>query len=199
MIGSGPNGLSAAASVVKAGYSVLVIEAADEIGGGARTLPLTLPGFRHDTCSAIHPLAVASPAFMSMPLEQYGLAWIHPEIPLAHPLDGGRAVTLERSLGATAISLGKDADAYQRLFAPVVANWTVLTELSTGKLRFPHDAAALARVAFTSMRSAMSVLAGFHDPGARALLAGLAAHSNLPLEDAFSAGFAVSIPLPEVG
>ena len=193
MIGSGPNGLSAAASVAEAGFSVLVLEAADEIGGGARTLPLTLPGFLHDTCSAIHPLAVTSPAFIAMPLDQYGLAWIHPEIPLAHPLDGGRAVTLERSLHATAANLGKDADAYQRLFAPVVANWTALTELSTGKLRFPQNAAGLLRVAYASMRSAMNVLAGFHDPGARALLAGLAAHSNLPLEDAFSAGFAVSM------
>jgi phytoene dehydrogenase-like protein len=140
-IGSGPNGLSAAASVARAGLSVLVIEAADEIGGGARTLALTLPGFLHDICSAIHPLAVSSPAFTAMP--QFGLAWIHPEI----PLDGRRAVTLERSLRAAATNLGKDADAYHRLFAPIVANWATLTELSTGKIGIPQDAVGLLRVA----------------------------------------------------
>ena len=193
VVGSGPNGLSAAASIAKAGYSVLVIEAAEEIGGGVRTLPLTLPGFLHDVCSAIHPLAIGSPAFTAMPLAQYGLDWVHPEIPLAHPLDGGRAVTLERSLNSTATNLGQDADTYHRLFAAVVANWNTLTELSTGKVRFPKDATGLVRAGFTSMRSAMSVLNGFHDPGARALLAGLAAHSNLPLENAFTAGFAVSL------
>ena len=144
-IGSGPNGLSAAASVARAGLSVLVIEAADEIGGGARTLALTLPGFPHDICSAIHSLAVSSPAFTAMP--QFGLAWIHSEIPLAHPLDGRRAVTLERSLHATATNLGKDADAYHRLFAPIVANWATLTELSTGKIGIPQDAVGLLRVA----------------------------------------------------
>ena len=194
VVGSGPNGLSAASSIAKAGYSVLVIEAAEEIGGGARTLPLTLPGFRHDICSAIHPLAVSSPAFTGLPLAEYGLDWIHPEVPLAHPLDEGRAVILERSLTATAKGLGQDAEAYHRLFAPVIANWSLLSELSAGKARFPQNAPGLVRTAFTSMRSATSVLdGGFHDPGARALLAGLAAHSNLPLENAFTAGFAVSL------
>ena len=126
MIGSGPNGLSAAVSIAGAGHSVLILEAAREIGGGARTLPLTLPGFLHDLCSAIHPMAAGSPIFGRMPLDEYGLDWVQPEFPLAHPLDGGRAVTLHRSVGETARGLGKDGAAYHGLFAAAAGDWGLL-------------------------------------------------------------------------
>src|SRR6266568_9342512 len=114
VIGSGPNGLAAAITIARTGRSVIVFEARDTIGGGARTKELTLPGFLHDVCSAIHPLAAASPFFRSLPLEQYGLEWVHPTIPLAHPLDDGTASLLERSVAATGRSLGRDARAYEQ-------------------------------------------------------------------------------------
>src|SRR5579859_4239699 len=105
IVGSGPNGLAAAITLAQAGRSVLVFEAKDTIGGGARTKELTLPGFRHDVCSAIHPLGLGSPFFRTLPLEQYGLEWVHPSSPLAHPLDDGTAMILERSIEATGETL----------------------------------------------------------------------------------------------
>src|SRR4030067_1153870 len=118
IVGSGPNGLAAAITLARAGRSVLVLEAKDTIGGGTRTKQLTLPGFWHDVCSAIHPLGVSSSFFRSLPLSDFGLEWIHPQAPLAHPLDGGRAIFLERSIEATAAGLGADAPAYRRVFTP---------------------------------------------------------------------------------
>jgi phytoene dehydrogenase-like protein len=194
VIGSGPNGLSAAASIAEAGFSVLVIEASQEIGGGTRTLPLTLPGFRHDICSAIHPLAISSPAFSRRPLAEYGLEWVHPAIPLAHALDGGQAIAMERSLRTTADRLGEDGEAYYRLLAPAVDHWQFLNDLAGGKCRTPRDSAGLLRLALQSARSAVGLMESrFRGAGAKALLAGLAGHANLPLEDAFSAGFGISM------
>ena len=115
VIGSGPNGLGAAITLAGAGRSVTVFEAQDTVGGGARSEKLTLPGFVHDVCSAVHPLAVSSPLFRSLPLERHGLAWVHPQLPLAHPLDGGTAAILHRSLDATAAALGPDEAAFLRL------------------------------------------------------------------------------------
>src|SRR5690242_19816397 len=144
VVGSGPNGLTAAITLARAGLSVLVLEASDEAGGGARTLPLTLPGFLHDICSAIHPLAVSSAVFRDMPLEANGLEWVHPDAPLAHPLDGGRAVLLERSVESTARALGPDVRAYTRLFAPLADDWERFTTLILGPRQFPqHPLAAL--------------------------------------------------------
>ncbi len=119
IVGSGPNGLAAAITLARAGRSVLVIEGRDTVGGGMRTAELTLPGFRHDICSAVHPLGMASPFFRSLPLEQHGLRWIQPDAPLAHPLDDGQAVVVERSFEATAAYLGRDAAAYRRLIEPL--------------------------------------------------------------------------------
>src|ERR1051325_5946945 len=116
VVGSGPNGLAAAIAIAREKRSVLVLEAQPTLGGGARSAELTLPGFVHDVCSAIPPMAVASPLFRSLPLEQHGLQWIHPPAPLAHPLDDGPAILQERSIDATAANLGVDADAYRRLF-----------------------------------------------------------------------------------
>jgi len=189
VIGSGPNGLTAAVTIAGAGYRVLVLEAAGEIGGGTRTLGLTLPGFLHDICSAIHPLAVSSPALLAMPLGLHGLEWIQPAAPLAHPLDGGRSVALDRSLATTATSLGGDGGAYHRLFSPAVRNW----ELLTGNLRIPRDPIGLLRFGRSSARPASRLLETFRGTPARALVAGAAAHSNLTLEASFTSGFALSL------
>ncbi|HEX3271107.1 MAG TPA: FAD-dependent oxidoreductase, partial [Ktedonobacterales bacterium] len=135
VVGAGPNGLAAAITLAQAGRSVVVYEASETIGGGSRTKELTLPRFRHDVCSAIHPLGVGSPFFRTLPLDRYGLEWIYPPAPLAHPLDDGAAV-LERSLGAMEASLGKsDAAAWRSLFAPFVEEWESLAQGILGPLR----------------------------------------------------------------
>src|SRR5436309_922445 len=123
VVGAGPNGLAAAITLARAGRSVLVIEAAATVGGGTRSAELTLPGFVHDVCSAVHPLAVGSTVFRSMPLAEHGLEWIHPPAPLAHPLDDGTAAMLERSFVETGRSLGPDARAYRRLMEPLTADF----------------------------------------------------------------------------
>src|SRR3954469_16858562 len=120
VVGSGSNGLAAAITLARAGCSVLVCEANDTIGGGARSAELTLPGFLHDVCSAIHPLAIASPFFSKLPLDAHGLEWIQPDISLAHPLEDGTAVLLSRSVADTSNGLGDDASAYRRLVGPLV-------------------------------------------------------------------------------
>src|SRR4029077_19105094 len=126
VVGSGPNGLAGAITLAQAGCSVLVLEANATIGGGARSAELTLPGFVHDVCSAVHPLAAGSPFFKTLPLERFGLTWIQPEIPLAHPLDDGTAVCLYRGVDETAERLGTDARNYRRLMRPLVCNWEKL-------------------------------------------------------------------------
>src|SRR6478735_1518757 len=126
VVGSGPNGLAAAITLALAGRSVRVLEGAATIGGGTRTEELTLPGYLHDVCSGIHPLAVASPFLRSLPLAEHGLRLLHHDLPLAHPLDGGRAAALHRSLDLTARGLGADGAAYRRLMAPLVAGWQPL-------------------------------------------------------------------------
>jgi phytoene dehydrogenase-like protein len=142
VVGAGPNGLAAAIVLARAGRSVLVREGADTIGGGARSAELTLPGFVHDVCSAVHPLAVASPLFRQLPLDRYGLAWIEPPSPLAHPLDDEPAVVMERSIEATSARLGKDAHAYRRLFGRLAADWEYIAEPLLGPLRIPRHPAA---------------------------------------------------------
>src|SRR5215203_6341387 len=122
VVGAGPNGLAAAVELARNGRSVAVLEAKETVGGGTRSAETTLPGFIHDLGSAIHPLGYASPFFRSLPLDEHGLEWVHPDVPLAHPFDGGEAAVLERSLEATAAGLGPDADAYRRLIEPGAAD-----------------------------------------------------------------------------
>ncbi|HXR64929.1 MAG TPA: FAD-dependent oxidoreductase, partial [Ktedonobacteraceae bacterium] len=135
IIGSGPNGLAAAITIARTGRSVLVFEAKETIGGGCRSAELTLPGFTHDLCSAIHPAALASAFFRELPLERYGLEWVQPEVPLAHPLDNGQAAILARSLEETGASLGQDAAAYKQLMQPLVENWETILDAFHGPLR----------------------------------------------------------------
>ncbi len=209
VVGSGPNGLAAAITIARQQRSVLVVEAEATLGGGARSAALTLPGFVHDVCSAIHPLGVGSPFFQSVELAEHGLEWVHPPAPLAHPLDDGTAAVLERSVQETGRTLGPDADAYQRLMAPLVANAAALFADTLGPLRPPRHPLVMARFGLRAVRSARGLAeAWFRGPHARALFAGLAAHSVLPLEQPLTAavglllgtaGHAVGWPLPRGG
>src|SRR5581483_9391476 len=171
VVGSGPNGLAAAIALSQAGRQVLVLEAAPSVGGGLRTAELTEPGFRHDVCSAIHPLGIGSPYLRTLPLAEHGLEWIQPPAPLAHPFDDGSAARLERSVEATAETLGVDAGAYRRLMEPIVAVADPLLGQLLGPHRLPRSPLSAARLARRRFRG----------DRARGLVAGLAAHSNLPL------------------
>lgn len=181
VIGSGPNGLAAAVALAQAQLSVLVVEAADAIGGGTRTAELTRPGFRHDVCSAVHPMGVLSPFFAELPLAQHGLEWLHPPVSVAHPLDDGTAVLLQRSLEATADGLGRDAVAWRRLMAPFLRRPEVLLRDLMAPLSIPQAPLSMARFGFYGLRSACRLAQRFAEPRARALFAGCAAHSILPL------------------
>jgi phytoene dehydrogenase-like protein len=187
VIGSGPNGLSAAVALAQAGRSVRVLEARDTVGGGARSTELTLPGFVHDVCSAIHPMAVASPFLRTLPLASHGLDWIEP-VPLAHPLDDGSAPMLERSLLGTAAGLGPDGRAYERLMAPLLARVEPLLDELLGPARIPRHPLLLARFGLSALRSATGLAHSiFQGEAAAALFGGIAAHSMLPLEQRPSA------------
>lgn len=196
VVGSGPNGLAAAVTLAQEGCRVRVLEANERIGGGARTAELTLPGFRHDVCSAIHPLAAASPFFRGLQLESLGLDWIEPPVQLAHPLDDGTAASLVRSVEETAAGLGPDAPAYERLMGPLVEAADDLLDDVLRPLRWPRRPLLLARFGFTALRSAAGVCRRFRTPAARALFAGIAAHSAVPLERPTSAAIGLVLAVP---
>jgi phytoene dehydrogenase-like protein len=191
IVGAGPNGLAAAVRLAQEKLSVLVIEGARTVGGGVRSAELTLPGFTHDVCSAIHPLALGSPFLRQIPLEKHGLRWVQPELPLAHPLPNSSAALLDRSLEKTAEEFGQDAKAYRRTFSRLVSNWDALAgEFLEPLLHWPRHPLLLAGFGFKGLRSASKFLeARFCGEPARALFAGLAAHSFLPLEQSPSAAF----------
>jgi phytoene dehydrogenase-like protein len=192
IVGSGPNGLTAAVSLAQAGLSTLVVEAHDTAGGGMRTSPLTLPGFMHDVCSAVHPLGLASPAFASFELERHGLAWIQSPSPLAHVLRDGSTVTLERSLNETAQQLGADGRAYRQLLEPFVEEIAPLLHMILGPLRLPERPLLLARFGWVAIRSMCGLArARFKGERAAALLAGIAAHAMVPLDALVSSSFAL--------
>jgi phytoene dehydrogenase-like protein len=190
VVGAGPNGLAAAIELARAGWSVIIYEANPTIGGGVRSAEITLPGFVHDICSAIHPLGIASPFMRSLPLHDYGLEWIQPEVHLAHPLDDGTAALLETSMEATGASLGGDAAAYRRLFSYLSQHWEQLVPDILAPLRWPRHPFLLARFGLAALPSAqMLVKALFNDNLAPALFAGMAAHSILPLDQPITASF----------
>ncbi len=183
VVGSGPNGLAAAVTLARAGRSVLLIEAASTIGGGTRTAELTLPGFHHDVCSAVHPFALASPFLKSLPLAERGLELIHPPAPLAHPLEDGRTAMLERSIEETGRTLGRDASAYRRLIEPFLDRADDLFADLIGPLKPPRYPILAARFGLRAIRPATRLARHwFKDEPAKALLGGLAAHSILPLD-----------------
>ncbi len=191
VVGSGPNGLAAAITLAQQGLKVALLEAKETTGGGMRSAELTLPGFQHDVCSAVHPFAVGSPFFRTLPLEKHGLEWIEPDAPLAHPLDEG-AVVLERSLKATCRGLGADAATYQRLVEPFVKRWQDLTAEFLGPLlHVPRHPLLLARFGVPALPPATLLGRAFRGEAARALFGGLAAHSVLPLEALGTSAFAL--------
>lgn len=194
VVGSGPNGLAAAATLAEAGLSVTVLEAADTPGGGARTAELTVPGLRHDVCSAVHPLGAGSPCFAALPLEEFGLRWRWPEVDLAHPLDDGSAGVLVRSLDDTAAGLGPDGPAWRRTFAPLARNFGAISNDALGPLlRLPHHPLVMARFASRAMLPATTLARRFRTPAARALFAGSAAHLIAPLTRVGSASVGVAL------
>src|SRR5216117_3695663 len=197
IVGSGPNGLAAAITLARAGCSVLVREANATIGGGARSAELTLPGFVHDVCSAVHPLAAGSPFFKTLSLERFGLEWIQPEIPLAHPLDDGSAACLHRDVDFTAEQLPGDSRAYRRLMKRLASNWEKLAnEFLQPMLHLPRHPLALARFGIPALCPTTFLAKSlFRREPTRALFAGIAAHSFLPLEAPVSSAFALVLGL----
>jgi NAD(P)-binding Rossmann-like domain len=191
VIGSGPNGLSAAICLAQAGARVLVLEAKSTIGGGTRTAALTLPGFVHDVCSAVHPMGVLSPYFRQLPLEAHGLRWIRPRASVAHPLENASAVLLRRSLEETSSQFGGDKEAYIRLVTPFLKRIHALLEDAMAPLGFPRHPGLLLRFGLHAVRSATGLAGRFGGVQARALLAGCGAHSILPLEQPLTGALAL--------
>lgn len=185
VIGSGPNGLAAAVTLVQQGLHVKVFEAKETIGGGTRTRECTLPGFKHDICSAIHPMAASSPFFESLPLHEHGLQWIYPEYPLAHPLDNEPAAILYRSLYETANDLGRDNQNYKKLYTDFVKEWDTLAPQLLGPFSpFPSTPLLMAKFGMKALRSAQDLANSTFDTNrARALFAGIAAHSIISLDN----------------
>ena len=191
VVGSGPNGLAAAVVLARAGVSVLVLEGASSIGGGTRTQALTLPGFVHDVCSAVHPLGASSPLFTQWPLREHGLEWIDPPLALAHPFDDGPPARLERCIEATASSLGVDAERYRALVDPFSQQWPALAMDALAPLHWPAHPFLLARFGFYGLQSISRVVGRFSGREARAMLAGIAAHSLRPMSSAGTAALAL--------
>lgn len=197
VVGSGPNGLAAAVELARAGLRVLVREAADQWGGGMRSAELTLPGFTHDVCSAVHPLGAASPYFRSLPLREHGLEWIHPDVPLAHPFDDGTAALMHVPAADTASTLdARDRAAYRALMDPLVEDWRPLMRGILGPLRVPKHPWVLGRFGLRAIRSAKGLATSvFAGERARAMFTGIAAHSMMPLEQRPSAAFGLTLAI----
>ncbi|MCU1347359.1 MAG: FAD-dependent oxidoreductase, partial [Acidobacteria bacterium] len=173
VVGAGPNGLASAIALARAGVSVLVLEAQESIGGGARTRELTLPGFHHDVCSAIHPMALVSPFFQTLPLADFGLEWRFSDLAIAHPMDDGTAGTLEQSVEATAEKLGADGPSYRKLMRPFAKNPAALFREILGPIPLvPRHPLLLARFGLHGLRSAIGVAKRFETPKARGLFGG---------------------------
>jgi len=196
IIGSGPNGLAAAIELARNGQKVLIVEAAETIGGGTRTAELTLPGFYHDYCSAVHPMGVLSPYLKTLPLAKYGLEWVYPEISVAHPLDNEPAVLLSKSLEETAANLGVDAKTWKNLFAYFIKNGEALLADSLKPLGIPKHPILLARFGLNALWPATTYSKfKFKGERAKSLFAGCSAHSFLPLDFYFTAAMGMMFSL----
>jgi phytoene dehydrogenase-like protein len=194
VVGAGPNGLAAAIVIARTGRHVMLFEANETVGGGCRSAALTLPGFMHDTCSAVQPFAAGSPLFRSLPLAAHGLEWVAPPVMLAHPFSDGRVAAIYRSIEQTVDALDEDGAAYQNLIGPIVEAWPRLEESVLGPLRWPRYPFALARFGLKALQPAATLAhRSFTSARARALLAGIAAHSMLPLETRPTAGVALAL------
>ncbi len=191
VVGSGPNGLAAAILMQQKGLSVLVIEGKQTIGGGLRSAELTLPGYLHDICSAIHPMAAASPFFETLPLNDHGLEYIYPAIDAAHPFDNGRAAILKRSIEETAGLLGADRQAYLNLMQPLVNDWPSIAPDVLGPLHYPKHPIAMARFGLSALTSATHLAKRFKTPEAKGLFAGMAAHAIEPLTNLATSAIAL--------
>ncbi len=190
VVGSGPNGLAAAIELARAGRRVRVFEANSQTGGGCRSDELTLPGFVHDTCSAIHPLGVASPFFRTVPLAEHGLEWVDPPLALAHPFADGSAAVLSTELDETLASVGEDGSAWREMFGPLIDDFDILIGPLLGPLRIPAHPVAMGRFGLLGLRPAVSLAgAKFSGEKARGLFAGMAAHSILDLHKPATAAF----------
>jgi phytoene dehydrogenase-like protein len=196
VVGAGPNGLSAAIEMARAGLSVCVLEAKETIGGGVRSAELTIPGFVHDICSAIHPTAVVSPFFRAITLEQWGVEWVYPQAALAHAFDDGTAALMFRSLNETGKTLGTDAKAYFDLMKPLVDHADALIGECLRPIRFPRHPLLMARFGSLALRSSTGLAdSRFRGERAKALFAGCAAHSSLPLDKIGTASFGLILAL----
>jgi phytoene dehydrogenase-like protein len=190
IVGGGPNGLAAAVALARAGRTVQVLEAEATVGGGCRSAELTLPGFIHDVCSAVHPLGRSSPFFSQLPLERHGLRWIEPEVQIAHPLENGAAIVL-RDLRETAKRLGPDGGAYVDFAGPAIRDWDLIIGELAGKFRIPLEPRKLwaaGRFGLRAIQPVTTLARRFRTPAARALLAGCGAHSMLRLSEPLSGG-----------
>lgn len=208
VVGAGPNGLSAAITLQQAGLSVLLLEGKNTIGGGSRTAEITLPGFLHDICSAIHPMAAASPFFETLPLQNHGLEFIYPDIAAAHPFDDGTAAVLKKSLPETAQLLGEDAGNYAKLIQPLLRIWPNIASDMLGPLQIPKHPLQMARFGLQALTSAKYLSKKFNTAKAKGLWAGMAAHSiqslTSPVTSAIGlvllvAGHLKGWPLPKGG
>jgi phytoene dehydrogenase-like protein len=208
IVGSGPNGLAAAILMQQKGLSVLLLEGKSTIGGGLRSAELTLPGYLHDICSAVHPLAAASPFFETLPLSAHGLEYIYPEVAAAHPFDNGTAAILKSSVEETAGLLGADANAYLKLMRPVVKDWPAIVPDVLGPLHFPKYPLAMARFGLHALTAASHLVRRFETPEARGLFAGMAAHAIQPLSNLATSAIALVLmanghlkgwPIPKSG
>ena len=196
IVGSGPNGMTAAIALAQAGCSVLVVEAADSIGGGTRTQELTLPGFQHDVCSAIHPLGLASPYIKHLPLKEFGLEWIFPEASAAHPLDGGDAVMVYQDVARTAAGLGWDAGRYQRILGGMSGRHEQLMQDYLAPLKIPRHPITFSLFGLMALLPATGFgKLMFRETRTRAMFAGMAAHSIQPLERPATAAFGLMLLL----
>lgn len=197
IVGSGPNGLAAAITLARAGRSVCVLEAKETIGGGARSGELTLPGFTHDICSAVHPMGVSSPFFSALPLDEFGLEWVHPTVPLAHPLDDGSAGVLYRDFDAIVHDFGKDGATYRSMVEPLSNHWNAIAaEILQPMVHVPRSPLLMARLGLLALRSASGLASSkFDDAPYRALFAGLAGHAILPLDKWMTASFGLVLAM----